>query len=76
MQMLNYQVVPITENHIEGFCAAVDSVARERKFLAFLAGPPLEMSRTFVLENIQGNWPQYVAVSDGQEKGVRPDPFF
>lgn len=29
--MSNYQIIPTTEAHIEGFCAAVDSVAREHK---------------------------------------------
>lgn len=62
--MLHYQIVPITEKHIEGFCAAVDSVARERKYLAFLEGPSLEMSRAFVLESLQGNWPHFVAISE------------
>jgi energy-coupling factor transporter transmembrane protein EcfT len=39
----NYQILPITEEHIKSFRAAVDSVAREHKYLAFLEGPPLEM---------------------------------
>jgi len=65
-QMQNYQITPITEEHIEGFRATVDSVAREHKYLAFLEGPPIEMSRAFVLENLQGNWPHVVAVSNGK----------
>jgi len=31
-------VVPIAEEHIEGFTAALDSVARERKYLALVGG--------------------------------------
>ena len=65
----NYQILPITEDHIEGFRAAVDSVAREHKYLAFLEGPPLEMARSFVLENIQGNWPHFVALVEGKVVG-------
>ena len=45
-------VVPIGEEHIEGFRAAVDSVARELKYLAFLDAPPLAEARKFVLQGI------------------------
>lgn len=62
--MIAARVVPITEAHIAGFWAAVDVVARERKYLAFLEGPPLEMSRAFVLGNLAGNWPHFVALND------------
>lgn len=67
--MSHYQIIPITEDHIEGFRAAVDSVAREHQYLAFLEGPPLKMVRSFVLDNIQGNWPHYVALVDGKVVG-------
>lgn len=67
--MITYQIIPITENHIEEFATAVDSVAREGKYLAFLEGPPLEMSRDFVMENIRDNWPHFVAVSNNRVIG-------
>ncbi len=67
--MQNYQIIPIAEEHIVEFNAAVASVVKERKYLAFLEGPPLEMSRAFVLENIQGNWPHFVAISEGKVVG-------
>lgn len=60
---MNFKIVPITEEHIKGFWSAVDSVARERKYLAFLEGPPISMSKDFVLQNINGDWPHYVALS-------------
>jgi hypothetical protein len=47
------QIVPIAEEHIPGFRAAVDVVAREKKYLAFLAAPPLEEVTRFVLGNIE-----------------------
>ena len=62
---MNFEIIPITEDHIQGFWSAVDSVARERKFLAFLEGPPINMTKDFVLQNIKGNWPHFVAISDG-----------
>lgn len=64
--MLNVEIIPITEEHIQGFWSAVDSVARERKYLAFLEGPPINSTREFVLENIKDNWPHFIAVSEGQ----------
>lgn len=67
--MIHFNIVPITEAHIEGFWSAVDSVSRERKYLAFLEGPPINTTRDFVLNNINGNWPQVVAMSDGELVG-------
>lgn len=62
---MNFEIIPITEDHIQGFWSAVDSVARERKYLAFLKGPPINMTKDFVSQNIKGNWPHFVAISDG-----------
>lgn len=64
-KMSHVEIMPITEKYIEGFWSAVDSVARERKYLAFLEGPPINTTRDFVLQNIEGNWPHFIAVCDG-----------
>lgn len=64
--MIHFNIVPITETHIERFWSAVDNVSRERKYLAFLEGPPIHTTRDFVLNNISGNWPQVVAISEGE----------
>jgi ribosomal protein S18 acetylase RimI-like enzyme len=61
--MTAYQIVPIAEEHISGFRAAVDVVARERKYLAFLEAPPLEDVTRFVLDNIKHGYPQFVVLS-------------
>jgi ribosomal protein S18 acetylase RimI-like enzyme len=58
-------VVPIALEHVEDFRAALDSVARERRFLTFLEAPPLEECRKFVLQNIRKGNPQHVALVDG-----------
>lgn len=63
--MIDVEIIPITEEHIEGFWSAIDSVALERKYLAFLEGPPMNTTRDFVLGNIEGNWPHFIAVYDG-----------
>jgi len=59
---MDYEILPITKVYIESFNAAVGSVARERKYLAFLDAPPLEMSKEFVTENLRENWPHFIAI--------------
>ena len=62
-------VVPVTEAHIRGYHEAVDRVARERRYLAFLEALPFEKSEAFVRENLaQGN-PHVVALVGGQVVG-------
>ena len=62
-------VVPISEEHIEGFHKCLDSVARERRFLAFTEAPPLDSARRFVLANIENDVPQFVALLGGEVVG-------
>ena len=66
---MTYKIVPISETLIPGYCKAFDSVARERKYLAFLEGPPLEMSHAFVQRNLQKNYPHFVAIVNDQVIG-------
>lgn len=61
---MNYRIVPIAAHHVEGFHAALDRVAREHLYLAFLEAPPLEATRAFVLTNIREQHPQFVAEVD------------
>ena len=67
--MTDLEIVPIAEHHIPGFHAAVDVVAREKQFLAFLEAPPLEQMTTFVLHNIEQGNPQFVVLSGGRVVG-------
>ena len=67
--MASLEIVPISHEHIESFHRALDFVARERRYLAFLDAPPFEAVRTFVLDNIKHGYPQLVAVSAGQVVG-------
>jgi len=61
---MEFAIVPIAPEHIQGFRAAVDIVAREKKYLAFLEAPPLEETTKFVLNNIEQKNPQFVVLSD------------
>ena len=75
--MASVEIVPITQDHIESFHLALDFVARERRYLAFLEAPPFESTQAFVLNNIRQGYPQLVAVSAGQVVGwcdVVPNP--
>jgi RimJ/RimL family protein N-acetyltransferase len=69
MATMPVDIVPIEESHIEGFHRALDFVARERRYLAFLEAPPLESTRSFVLDNIRRGHPQFVALSAGDVVG-------
>jgi ribosomal protein S18 acetylase RimI-like enzyme len=61
------EIVPIAQGHIDGFHRALDIVARERRYLAFLEAPPIEATRAFVLDNIKRGHPQFVAVAASGE---------
>jgi ribosomal protein S18 acetylase RimI-like enzyme len=63
------EIVPIAQHHIDGFHRALDIVARERRYLAFLEAPPIEATRAFVLNNIKRGYPQFVAVLAGEVVG-------
>src|SRR5262245_46761923 len=66
---MDISIVPIAVEHIEGFHRALDVVARERKYLAFLEAPPLEQARAFVRQNIEHGYAQMVALADREVVG-------
>lgn len=59
----------ISEQHIEGFHACLDAVAREERFLGQTQAPPLQRIADFVSANVRNDFAQYVAVLDGQVVG-------
>jgi ribosomal protein S18 acetylase RimI-like enzyme len=56
-------ILPIAVGHCAGFHAALDRVAHERRYLAFLAAPPPDETERFVRANIAGGNPQFVAIA-------------
>ena len=66
---MNFEIAPITDEHIEGFCKAVSAVAQERLFLLSLEGFTLESSRPFVHENRAKGMPHFVALDNGNVVG-------
>jgi RimJ/RimL family protein N-acetyltransferase len=62
-------IAPTAPEHIESFHRALDTVARERKYLTLLEAPPLQDVREFVLDTIKKGDPQFVAVAKGEVVG-------
>jgi len=66
---MGVEIVPIQRRHIAGFRDLLDSVARERRWLAYLEAPPLPRIRRFVLNGLRNGMAQYVAIDDGRVVG-------
>jgi len=69
MSASSVRVVPIGERHITGFHAAVDSVAREKHYLAMARAFPLKSTREFVRGNIRRRNPHFVALAGDRVVG-------
>jgi RimJ/RimL family protein N-acetyltransferase len=63
------EIRQIVDSDIAGFHHALDTVARERRYLLFLEAPPLEKTAAFVRGNIANLYPQRVALAQGQVVG-------
>jgi RimJ/RimL family protein N-acetyltransferase len=57
------EIAPISPAHVEGFHRALDSVARERKYLSIFEAFPVEQMRDFVLNQIETGSPAFVALA-------------
>ena len=60
--MIDYQIIPIEEKHIEAFRDAVGTVAKESRYLALLDAPSIEQVRAFIEEQLRNKMPHYIAV--------------
>jgi ribosomal protein S18 acetylase RimI-like enzyme len=63
------EIAPIAPAHVESFHRTVDSIARERRYLAMLEAPPAETFRSFVQDNISQGYAEFVALADGEVVG-------
>jgi RimJ/RimL family protein N-acetyltransferase len=66
---MSVTIASIREEHIEGYHAALDVVARERRYLSLLEAPPMEASRRFVGRSIAGGYPNFVALDGDRVVG-------
>ena len=58
------KLTPITDELIPDFRVAVDSVAREERYLAFVEAPPLEDCQAYVHDMRGRGFPQVAAIVD------------
>jgi ribosomal protein S18 acetylase RimI-like enzyme len=56
-------IVPTAVKYADSFNTAVDTVARERKYIGFVEGPPLESTRAFMQRLADGAGIQMLAVT-------------
>ena len=63
------KIVPMQEEHIEGFHKIFDAVARERKYLARTQAPSLEDTKKFARRLMEDGVPQVVAIYDDKVVG-------
>ena len=64
-----FQIVPITEELIPGFHRVLDTVAREKRYLAFLEAPPLEETAAWVRAGLERGFPHLVALVEDRVVG-------
>jgi RimJ/RimL family protein N-acetyltransferase len=67
--MTAFTIAPIAPGHITGFRSALDSVAREKRYLAFLEAPPADEVDGFIRRNIRAGHAQFVALVGGEVVG-------
>ena len=60
-------IVPTDEHYTESFNRAIDIVARERRFIGFVEGPPVESTRNFIRHVLSGEGVQRLAVTHEDE---------
>jgi ribosomal protein S18 acetylase RimI-like enzyme len=61
----NVEIMPISRTHLAGFHAALDSVAKERRYLAMLEAPSYSRTRRLVLDSLRAGAVHVVAVAEG-----------
>ncbi|TWD54323.1 acetyltransferase (GNAT) family protein [Agrobacterium vitis] len=67
--MSEITIEPMRPEYIESFWEALDSVARERRYLSLLQASPLDAVRTFVMGLMDNGNPQFVALVDERVVG-------
>jgi ribosomal protein S18 acetylase RimI-like enzyme len=63
------RIVPIGREHLVGFHAALDSVAREGRYLAMLEAPTFGRTRRFVLDSLREGAVHVVALAENTVVG-------
>lgn len=60
-------IIPFVHHYLEGFSKALGSVARERKYLAFLDAPPQDILLSFVEQQLEQEMPHFLAINKEEQ---------
>ena len=63
MTVPTVRIIPTAEEHVEGYRAVIDAVARERRYIALVEAPPLQSTQSFVRKILAGGGVQMLAVT-------------
>jgi putative acetyltransferase len=66
---MNLSIEHVSEEHFEGLRSTLDTVAREKRFLAYTQAPPKEESFAFYRSLIANDACHFMALLDGQVVG-------
>ena len=66
---MNLIIEPVAQQHFDGLRRALDTVAREKRYLAFTEAPSEKDCRAFYSSIVQNGWCQMVALLDGAVVG-------
>ena len=61
------RIVPTGDRYVESFNRAVGIVARERRYIGFIEGPPIESTRNFIRHVVSGEGVQRLAITHEDE---------
>ena len=62
---MGVDIVPIANEHAAAFRECLDTVAREKQYLAQIEAPPLERVQQFVRDSVANDSVQFVAMDNG-----------
>lgn len=67
--IMSSEIVPLAESHFEGVRLALDAVAREKRYLAFIQAPRPEHAYAFYRNILQNDLCHFVALLNGKVVG-------
>lgn len=66
---MSFRIVPMAEQYIDEFRAALDHVSQERRYLLFLEAPPADEVRKYILGNLSKGHPHRIALVEERIAG-------
>jgi putative acetyltransferase len=66
---MSIAILPTSESHFEGLYQALDEVAHEKRYLAFIQAPPVENAFAFFRNIVASDLCQVIAVENGTVVG-------